>query len=143
MYTISDLQDTFGKSYDQIRNRIVNLESNFDDCVKRGQRGKYLVTERGLSILNQLIDLENQGHSLETATEVIKNDLKSRQREGIVDTKEPQANSELVRELRDRIDFLETQIEKKDDQIQQLLPAVSEENPPTGGPIKRFFDWLW
>lgn len=146
MYSIEDLEDILGLSYDQVRTRIVNLCDNFDQCVERGQRGKFLVTQKGLQLLQKLEDLQSEGHSFKTATKVVRRELENPNNNGDKTTsKDSGIDTELVKELKLKVKYLEgenqrlwDQLEAKDQQIQQLLPGANSK-----GIIKRIWERIW
>lgn len=146
MYAIEDLEDILGLSYDQVRTRIVNLRDSFHQCVERGKRGKFLVSEKGLQLLQKLKDLENEGHSFKTATEVIKRELENPSDNGDKTIpKDSNIDIDLVQELKLKVRYLEgenqrlwNQLKAKDQQIQQLLPGSANK-----GVLRRMWERIW
>lgn len=115
---------------DQVRARVAHLRDHFDRVVEQGQRGKLLVTDRGLAILHRLMELEGQGHSLQTATKVIRTDLQEGVGKGQTGTpKDPQADPILVQTLQDTVALLRAQLETKDREIERLHDLLHRQLP--------------
>lgn len=139
MYSIKDLESTLGMSYERIRTRISNLSDSFDDVTETGKRGKILVTDTGLSLLKRLRELEKEGISVEAGIEEIRKELQSPDGNGdITGLKVSEGNSEVIQVLKEEIQFLRNELEKRDQQIQQLLPGPKEK-----GVIRRIWEWIW
>lgn len=130
MLGIKELESTLGITTDQVRARVAHLRDHFDQVVEQGQRGKLLVTDRGLAILHRIIELETQGHSLQTATKVIRTDLEdgvSKRKIGI--PKESQADPILVQTLQDTVALLRAQLDTKDLEIERLHDLLHRQLP--------------
>lgn len=137
MYSLRDLEDLLGQSYEQIRNRVNELSDRFEGISETGKRNKTIVTERGLTLLRQLKEYEDSGLSLETGLDKIVRDLESTEGEGekegttVTETgsnTDSKNKDQTIEVLQEEIKFLREQLERKDQQIQQLLPAAKEEN---------------
>lgn len=140
MHSIKDLEDRFGLSYWKARKRLSLIRENFDGQVKGGQNSKYWLTDNGLAILDRILELEDQNQDLSVAVEQVKSELET----STDTTEEDQSNPakvdhKYVQRLENEVEFLREELERKDEQIQQLLPGkVERENP-----VSRFFGWLF
>lgn len=164
MYNLEDLQDRFDWSYMQARDRVKWLQDTFSEEVKVGKNQKYLVTEAGFSMLDRLHQLEEKDNlSLSTAKKQIKTEMEDSQPEGNTeedrngnkaqsksiqsDTNHPgngrQIDKKYVRQLERENKFLRNELEQKNRQIQQLLPAVQEEEKPEATPWELLKNWLF
>ena len=149
MHSINDLEDMLGQSYEQIRTRVNDLSNRFDGVSETGKRNKTLVTDKGLSLLRRLRELEGQGYSVESSLKEIEKDLSSNghEEEGtetkVGETIPKSSMEEMItlkvqneqlkdrlQDFRDQLNTKDNQIERKDDQLQQLLPAVTEKTSP-------------
>jgi len=154
VYSLKDLEDLLGQSYEQIRNRVNELSARFEGISETGKRNKTIVTEKGLTLLRQLKEYEDSGLSLETGLDKIEGDLESTEEETnnsetTVAETVPDTGSkdkdQTIEVLREEIKFLREQLERKDQQIQQLLPAAREEENgrPTASPWELLRNWLF
>jgi len=143
MHSIRDLEDTLNWSYDQIRDRIVKLENRIDGVLERGKNNKIFITEKGLSLLRKLKELEDNGKSVQNSVKVITEDLdnsQSKVSEGVTKFDKSDSNQaqikllwEQVKELKKDKRYLKERLDKKDQQIQQLLPAAKGDDNPLKG----------
>lgn len=137
MYSIKDLQDRFGLSYWKARKRLGLIKENFDGEVEGGSNSKYWLTDNGLAILDRMLELEDQKHDLSAAIEQVKNELDSSdQSESELESNRTKVDQKYVERLEDEVEFLRKELERKDQQIQQLLPGSSK------SPFQRFFEWF-
>lgn len=152
MYSLTDLEDLLGQSYEQVRNRVNELSDRFEGISETGKRNKTIVTEKGLTLLRQLKEYEDSGLSLETSLDKIKRDLENAEEAkdnsaatvaetgSKTDSKDKEESIEILRE---EINFLREQLERKDQQIQQLLPAVKDKEPYKGKSLWQVIrEWL-
>ena len=150
MYAIKELTDTLGWSYNQIRDRILRLNDSIDDVLERGKSNKIYITEKGLSLLRKLKDLEEEGKSIESSVKTIVKDLQDDHNTGEEDTSklnkstpnqyETETLRERVEELKQDREYLKEQLEKRESRIddleQRLLPRERK------SPFQRVWDWL-
>ncbi|MBS3764914.1 hypothetical protein KGY71_00175 [Candidatus Bipolaricaulota bacterium] len=151
MYSIKDLANNLGYSEDQVRNRLDQLRITLDEHIQRGKRNKVLLTNTGYQILERAKQLEDQGVALKELPKVLDEELPDKtdsnpQQENNTNLVQGQDQSQLIREkerriedLQSRVRYLETKLDERDQQIQQLLTGkVQRKNP-----VSRFFDWLF
>lgn len=144
MYKIEDLEDTLNWSYDQIRDRIVNAGNRIEGVMERGQNNRILITEKGLSVLQQIKDLEDQGRSKKSSLETITKDLESSESPEVSqqNVKSPE-NSEVVELLKERVTELKEDKKRLEDKVdtleQHLLTGEVDQNK---SPFQRFWNWL-
>jgi len=149
MHSIKELEDTLNWSYDQIRNRIVQLSNEIEGVTERGKNNKIFITQKGLGLLRKLKDLEDQGKSVQNGVETIMADLDNHHEEKNTNTtKSDKPNSypeqiellqDQIRELREDKKYLRQKLDEKERQIQQLLPAAKKERE---NPLNRLFAWI-
>ncbi|MFQ6117121.1 MAG: hypothetical protein ACE5LQ_02530 [Candidatus Bipolaricaulia bacterium] len=92
-----------------------------------------MVTDRGLALLRRLQDLERQGHSLQTATRVIREELAKlddNSPDGSPTVAEPAPMPILFQTLQDTVSLLRTQLEAKDREIERLHDLLNRQLPP-------------
>ena len=136
MHSIKDLEDHFGLSYWKARKRLRLIRDNFDGEVKGGQNSKYYLTDNGLTILDRILELEDQNHDLSAAVEQVKNELEtSSETEEATGSNQNKVNPKYVQRLENEVEFLREELRKKDQQIQQLLPAAKEEKSNGSGRV--------
>lgn len=144
MHSIKDLEDRFGLSYWKARKRVGLIRDNFDGEVKGGQNSKYWLTDNGLAIMDRILELENQNHDLSAAVEQVKNEVETsnetEETNGSIRTK---VDPKYVQRLESEVEFLREELQRKDQQIQQLLPAAKESGKPSASPWELFKNWLF
>ena len=130
MYTIKDLADHVGLSSSQVRRRLRALDGLVE--TRRGTDNRILVDHNGLELLNRLKELRQGGMTTEQAVEEIREELNNDGGEPTEETVKPRQSAENVeaikaenRRLKEENGFLKNQIGKKDQQLQQLLPAAT------------------
>lgn len=140
MHSIRDLEETLNWSYDQIRDRIVKLEDRIGGVLERGKNNKIFITEKGFSLLRKLKELEENGKSVQNSVKVITEDLDNNQSKvskGVTKFDKTDTNQAQIKLLREQIKelkkdkrYLKERLDKKDQQVQQLLPAAKENDNP-------------
>ena len=140
MYSIKDLANNLGYSEDQVRNRLDQLRTTLDEHIQRGKRNKILLTNTGYQILERANQLEDQGVALKELPKVLDEELPDKsgsnsEQDSNTNLDQGQDQSQLIREkerriedLQSRVRYLETKLDERDRQIQQLLPGESEES---------------
>jgi len=139
VHSIKDLEDRFGLSYWKAHKRLSLIRENFDGEVKGGSNSKYWLTDNGLTILDRILELEDQNHSLNAAVEQVKNELE--RPDNPEEKSEPnptKVEPKYVQRLENEVEFLREELRRKDQQIQRLLPGQVERKSP----LTRFFAWL-
>jgi len=127
MYDIEHLSTRLARTKDQLRHRVKLLGKTLEPYKRSGKKGKLLLTEDGVAILERLIQLEDQGIAMSDAIEIIRQEL---------DGDEPQSSppeqcqsgtiQELIWHLKQENEFLKDQIRSKDEQIAQLNKRLAE-----------------
>lgn len=139
MLTIEDLSDALGLSEYQVRRRLDALDDLISDHRKRGENSKILIDSGGLEMLRRLETLRKEGLTISEAVEEIREETGEGES---ANQREASASQELLRERIDHLEnenkYLRKQLDRKEDQIQQLLPGEVEKKSP----IQRFWDWL-
>lgn len=126
MYEIKELEDTFDWSYDQIRDRVLRLNDKVGGVVSRGQKNKILISEKGLSLLRKLSDLESSGKAIQSSIKTISQDLgNSQSQEKVGDSKEYKEQSKTVQSsvvevLKDRVQELQQDKRRLQDKVDTL-----------------------
>lgn len=150
---MKELQATLGFTYEQLRARVTHLKANFEGVAVDGKRGKWLVTDMGITLLKRFKELEQAGHSFDSATTVIKEELDSsdqkEQNTTSTDTHTtttPPPDNPNDQIVRDAFEVLKKQLEEKDKEIERLhdllnrqLPPVSEGRKSRWGYLKSVF----
>ena len=139
MYSIKDLANNLGYSEDQVRNRLDQLRTTLDEHIQRGRRNKILLTNTGFQILERAKQLEDQGIALQELPKILEEELPDKsedkpQYNSKTNLAQGQDQSQLIKEkerriedLQSRVRYLETKLDERDRQIQQLLPGAREE----------------
>ena len=139
MFKISDISDKHGLSKRQVRYRLTQLDNLLEGHVSTGKNQAKLIDDYGISLFDRLMELENNGRTTSAAVNKIKTEIEDNEeskKEEKVDTESVREREAVVEQLEARIDDLKqhnrelkAQLESKDQQIQQLLPAAKDENP--------------
>lgn len=153
MFKISDISDKYGLSKRQVRYRLTQLNNLLEGHVSKGKNQAKLIDEYGMSIFDRLMELENNGHTTSAAVNKVKTEIEDNEeskKEEEADTKSVREREAVVEQLEARIEDLKqhnmelnAQLERKDQQIQQLLPAAKEESPLRGKSLWQVIrEWL-
>ena len=146
MYSIEDLQRSTGFTVNQVRDRLQLLSPLFTDGLRKGSRGKILVTDSILAALRRMREIESQGLSPKVAQSEIIRELGNTYKdgttafgEGPTRTARPgppeRADSELVLSLREEITHLQGEVSWLRSRLEQLAPALPK-------PRRRWLSWL-
>lgn len=137
MHSIEDLENHFGLSYNQVRDRVVRLQEKFGGEFKGGNGTKYRVTDNGFKLFERLVTLEESEGGLKYALNALDEEMKNGgpERENATQ-KSSKINQKYVNNLESQVNFLheelknkEREIERLHDKVDRLLPAPEEENP--------------
>ena len=113
MHSIKDLQDRFGLSYWKARKRLGLIGENFDGEVKGGQNSKYWITDNGLTILDRILELEDQKYDLNEAVDKVKKELNNKnETEETRKSKQTKVDPKYVEQLEKRLEDKEEKIEE-------------------------------
>ena len=150
MQGLKELEDTLGLTYEQLRGRVAHLKDSFEGITVEGKRGKWLVTDKGIALLKRLVELERDGHSFESATTVVLQEIQEGQKNGhknnenttptdahSTSTMPPlngYSHDPLVLKV---FETLQTQIAEKDRQISELLAQLRDLHQRALPPPKR------
>lgn len=140
MQTLKELSKELNLSYSATRRRMKALGEVMENHTKRDKNSKLTVDSEGTELLRRLEDLRDQGLTIENAANKIRketakpSDEKRQTTDKQRQTTDKQALKEklkgrerIIEKLEEDKQYLKDQIEKKDTQIQQLLPAAKEE----------------
>lgn len=146
MHSIKELADILGLTSNQVRLRLNKLRPILSEGIRKEDNNKLLVDDNGLEILKRTKSLEEDNIPLNEIPERIQEELKNPEEEASTDSTQPDKNliqqkERQIDRLKQEIDYLKIQIEKKDDQIQQLLPATVQEDKAS--PFQRLFGRLF
>jgi len=148
LYSISDVAVTLGLSVPQTRRRVDAVITDLDGDLRRGSRGKILLTEKGLSLLRRAVELEKErGLSCKDAMRVVKEETakpdENRGKSGDKVSGEVITEASLIRELRARIEDKDREIARLEREIEFLRERVKELTPrPLPRPRRSLFGWL-
>jgi len=153
MFKISDISDKYGLSKRQVRYRLTKLDNLLEDHVSTGKNQVKLVDDYGMSLFDRLMELEKNGRTTSAAVGEVKAEIEDnegskgkeradkenvKEREAVVDQLEAR-----IEDLKQHNRELKAQLERKDQQIQQLLPAAKEENSLKGKSLWQVIrEWL-
>ena len=128
MFTIKDLAGSLGLSTSQIRRRLSALDGLIDNHMKRGRKSKILVDSSGFELLERLETLRKEGLTTDEAVEAIEEELRKNDGDN---HRQPSEKEDLlkdqIKQLQSEVQYLRKKLDEKDRQIQQLLPAPTEE----------------
>jgi len=153
MFKISDISDKYGLSKRQVRYRLTKLDNLLEDHVSTGKNQVKLVDDYGMSLFDRLMELEKNGRTTSAAVGEVKAEIEDnegskgkeradkenvKEREAVVDQLEAR-----IEDLKQHNRELKAQLGRKDQQIQQLLPAAKEENSLKGKSLWQVIrEWL-
>lgn len=135
-YDKHDIKDQFGWSFKQFKSRLSNLEVALKGHYQGGNGKAYKVDNYALELLRRQYELELEGHEVsEASTKIIQEqntrDLESDKEDRKVDQGELKAKVKyLEREnnlLRERLEKQDSQIERLNTRIDNLLPAPEKD----------------
>lgn len=115
MHSLNNLAEYLGWSYQQTRRRVLQLDTYFSDEVNGGDGAKYLVTDNGLKILEQVKELESSGLTTKDALKQVKDETDTGEQK--LDSKD---RDEVINQLKERINHLESEIKFKNERIERL-----------------------
>jgi len=144
MYSIADLEKATGFTTNQVRDRLQLLSPLFVGGLRKGSRGKILVTDGVLAALRRMREIESQGLAPRVAQTEIMKELGSAYKDGATAfgeglTREPPGGpgeTELVQALRERIAEQGKEIAWLRSRLDQLAPLAL---PQPRGILR----WLW
>lgn len=156
MHSIKQVGDILGISKNQVRTRLNLLRPWFDQFIRRGEKNKILIDDSGIEVLRRFRQLEKNSDSLQVVAEEIKQEQPKREdpptteEDNLNQAESNEAQSTLIEEkerqikrLEEENRYLKDRLERKEDQVQQLLPAAREENPLKGKSLWQVIrEWL-
>lgn len=152
MYKITDITEKYGLSKRQVRYRLTQLDDLLSGHMSTGKNQAKLVDDYGMSLFDRLMELENNGRATSSAVNIIRAEIgdniddkdTGKGNEGSVEDREV-----VVKQLEARIEDLKQhnqelkeQLDRKDKQLQQLLPATGQEKLEAS-PWELFKNWLF
>lgn len=147
MYTVKDLSERFGLHSKRVRERLAALSPLIDPYLAEGKQNAKLLTDGGLSVFDRLMQLEQEGLTVQAAIQKLKDELSDGQK-----TPGQRASSERVSNGADAKDeliavlkeqLLHTQqerdrllgiIENQSEQLRALMPGPKAQNGQGGNP---------
>lgn len=138
MQTIEEAAEELNLSYSATRRRMKALGEVIGKHTKRNSNSKITIDSEGTELIRRLEELRDQGLTIEDAANKIKSDLHYNSKNSSDKNRQSNAKSTLkekeryINKLEEENRYLKEQIEKKDNQIQQLLPAAQEEEKGNG-----------
>jgi molybdenum-dependent DNA-binding transcriptional regulator ModE len=132
MYTLEEAAQRLGIGYGALRDRLRALNESLEPYISRGKRGKLLLNENGLYVLQRMRELEKAGFSIADSAQAVRQELALRSKDAEEVSDSAPTNSaqavdnlsaawQLVEQLRQENAFLKEQISLKDEQINRLL----------------------
>jgi hypothetical protein len=125
MYKVKDVAELTHLTSRQVYDRLTALSPVLNGSLKTGSRGAKLLTSEGFAVFQRLVDLEGEGHSRESAIEVIREDLKSTdtvKTEAARNDREP--SGKLVETLERVIEDQRAEIAHLRSQVDRLMPLA-------------------
>lgn len=130
MHSVEDLKDALGLTDSQVRTRLDALEGLDGDLLQKGKKNKKLLTDNGLVIMKRVRELEEQGLQIREAMKEVKEEIG--EGDGLEKGKGKPNQSysiprqELPQTVERHIDFLEDQVQRKDEQIKNLQARLEK-----------------
>lgn len=141
-----DIKDKFGWSFRQFKTRLTYLDPVISGHCQDGNSQTIQVDQDGLAILKRQYELERDGYSIKEGTRKVIQELDSTNpNQDQQDVNPGKGNVKVVileakvKQLERYVNFLENQVEQKDQQIQQLLPGSTNGK----GIIRRIWEKFW
>jgi DNA-binding transcriptional MerR regulator len=139
MYDLKEAADLLGLSPRQVRRRIEETKPLLSPYLRRGEKNKLLLTSDAIQLLRAIEDRRKAGKTLSEAMEEIADSMRTKSSGDLredrpLDPPGNAANEVLIKELRDRITFLEAEVARLwalvGDLKQTLaLPAPAQRKP--------------
>ena len=129
LYSIDDLTDMLGAKYDPLYNRVKRLDQQFEDVTARGKQNKIMVTDNGLALLRRLLDLEDDGATIESGIKDIEQEMETEDDTEDIQTDlraELNRKEDRIKELEEQVRWLRARVEKAEQEKQRLLPSARE-----------------
>lgn len=135
---VKDLQKRFGLSRRQVHIRLDALSTLLDGHIHRGKKNAKILDQYAFSLFKRVVDIQSStNRNVKEAVQQVDQELENKDSERDVlnveqgnTPREPSVTKELraqIDQQQDYIEFLRQELEKKDKQIQQLLPPAKEE----------------
>ena len=125
MYAVKDIAELTHLTSRQVYDRITALSPVLNGSLRTGSRGAKLLTDDGFAVFRRLIDLEGEGHSRESAIEVIQEDLENTGSKGTESNRsDREAGGKLISTLERVIDEQQREIEFLRSQVDRLMPLA-------------------
>lgn len=148
MLSRQDLCERYRLTDRQVRGRLTALNGLLDGHTARGDNGRELLDDYAISVFDRLMQLEADGRSTASAVSQLRADgitvnsvpengqgTLGRQPSGAADGT---LTTELVQLLKDEISYLRTELKKRDEWIERLLPML-----PSPEPRRSWWGRLW
>ena len=145
LYSINDVAASLGLSVPQTRRRIDAVITDLNGDLRRGSRGKILLTEKGLSLLRRAVELEKErGLTCKDAMKVVIEETTKPDDEAVKDSvtvrEEVITESLLIHELRARIEDKDREIARLEREVEFLRERIKELTPLA---LPRPRHWWW
>ena len=125
MYSVKDISELTHLTSRQVYDRITALSPVLNGSLRTGSRGAKLLTDDGFAVFRRLIDLENEGHSRESAITVIQEDLEKPQQNRTEPSRnDGEGEGKLIATLERVIDEQQREIEFLRSQVDRLMPLA-------------------
>jgi predicted RNase H-like HicB family nuclease len=144
MYDLKEAAGLLGLSPRQVRRRVDEARPLIAPYLRRGNKNKILLTSSAIQILRALEDCRKQGKTIEEALREVSQGIREN---AIGDLREDRpsappgnaANEVLIKELRDRITFLEAEVARLWALVGDLKNTLALPAPAPRRPWWRFW----
>jgi DNA-binding transcriptional MerR regulator len=139
MYDIREAAGLLGLSPRQVRRRIEETRPLLAPYLRRGPQNRIILTSDAIQLLRAIEDRRKEGKTLAEAMEEVAESIKEKASGDLrpdrpLDPPESAANEVLIKELRERITFLEAEVARLWGLVSDLkqtlaLPAPAQRRP--------------
>jgi len=128
-YTANDLKGSLGYPGKRVYARIDAVSAQFPGVVETGKNNKKFVSDRGFAILRRLKELEDDGHSIETAMNKIVAELKEHEQNNekptLTQTETTGKQNDLI-PAKELITVLKEQLRAKDSELERVMGLLEQ-----------------
>jgi DNA-binding transcriptional MerR regulator len=139
MYNLKEAAQLLGLTPRQVRRRIEETRPLLAPYLRRGPQNRIILTSDAIQLLRAIEDRRKAGRTLAEALQEVADSMRAKDsgdlREvGPLDPPESKANEVLIKELRERIAFLEAEVARLWGLVSDLkqtlaLPAPAQRRP--------------
>jgi DNA-binding transcriptional MerR regulator len=144
MYDLKEAAQLLGLTPRQVRRRVEETKPLIAPYLRRGEKNRIILTSDAIQLLRAIEDRRKAGKTLSEAMEEIADSMRTKgsgdlREDRAIDPPESAANEVLIKELRDRITFLEAEVARLWGLVADLKQTLAIPAPAPRRPWWRFW----